>query len=118
ILFSNQGTDESVDFLCLFCSSSLTGTDSPNRLVSQNNLREIFGRQREYRSQLSGYHFILLVCFTFFQYLTDTENRSQTVSQSQFYFFFQNSNCFTIVSTTFRVTQNDIFCTSRSNHSS
>ena len=30
ILFSNQGTDESVDFLCLFCSSSLTGTDSPN----------------------------------------------------------------------------------------
>ena len=41
ILFSNQGTDESVDFLCLFCSSSLTGTDSPNRLVSQNNLRNL-----------------------------------------------------------------------------
>ena len=74
ILLGNGRTDESMDFLCLCRSSSLTCTDGPNRFVSQDNLGEIFGRQREYRCQLSGNHFILLVSFTFFQHFTDTEN--------------------------------------------
>ena len=90
-----------MDFLSLFGSSSFTCTDSPNRFVSQDNLREVFSRQREYRFHLSSYYFVLLVSFAFFQYFTDTEDRSQTVSQSQFYFFFEDSNCFAIVSTTF-----------------
>src|SRR3712207_2337236 len=102
--------------LCLFGSSSLTCTDSPNRLISQNNLGEVFSRQREYRCHLSGNNLILLVRLAFFQHFTDTEDRSQAVCQSQFYFFFKNSNCFTIICTTFRVPQNHIFGTGRSNH--
>ena len=90
-----------MDFLSLVGSSSFTCTDSPNRFVSQYDLREIFSRQREYRSQLSGNYFILLVSFALFQHFTDTEDRSQAVSQSQFYFFFQDGNCFAVVSTTF-----------------
>ena len=107
-----------MDFLSLVGSSGFTCTDSPNRFVSQYDLRKIFSRQGEYRSQLSGNYFILLVSFAFFQHFTDTEDRSQAVSQSQFNFFFQDGNCFAIVSTTFWVTQDYIFSTCRSNHSS
>ena len=106
-----------MDFLCLFGSGSLAGADCPNRFVSQDNLGEVFGREREYGSQLSGYHFVLLVCLALFQHFTDTENRSQTVGKSQFYLFFQNGNSLTVVSATLGVTQDDILGTCRSHHS-
>jgi hypothetical protein len=51
ILFSNQGTDESVDFLCLFCSSSLTGTDSLDKLE--------LGKQKQ-ESDLQTIGYVLL----------------------------------------------------------
>ena len=109
----------SVDFFSLFSRSSLACTDSPNRFVSQNDLTEIFSRKVEQRFfDLSVYHFEVFAGFSFFQYFTDTEDRGQTVSQSQLNFSFQNLRSFVIVSTSFRVTQNYIFSTCRSNHSS
>jgi len=109
----------SVNFFCLVGCSGFTCTDSPNRFISQNDLSEVFSRQVEQRAlDLSIYHFEMLAGFSFFQHFTDTEDRSQTVGQSQFNLCFQDFRSFVIVSTSFGVAQDHIFCTCRSNHSS
>ena len=72
-----------VDFFCLISCSSLTCTNCPYRFVSQDDLTEVFSRQAKQRTfNLSIYYFKVLSSFSFFQYFTNTEDRSQTVSQS------------------------------------
>ena len=97
-------TDEGVDFLCLFGSGSLASTDSPYRLVSQDDLTEILSGKVEQRtSDLSVYYLEVLTGFSLFQNLTDAEDRSQTVSQSQLNLRLQDFRSLMIISTSLRV---------------
>ena len=94
----------SVDLLSLLSGSSLTRADSPYRLVSQDDLTEILSGKVEQRtSDLSVYYLEVLTGFSLFQNLTDAEDRSQTVSQSQLNLRLQDFRSLMIISTSLRV---------------
>ena len=61
-------------------------------------------------------NFVLLVGFALFQGLADTENHLQTIFQSQLNLLFQNLRSLSIILSTFRMAQYNIFCTGAFHH--
>ena len=99
--------------------SGLAGTDSPNWLVSKNNLAEIFSAEVEERfNDLSLDNIEISAVFAFFEHFADAEDWTEAVFQSQSHLVLQCSSCFAVVLTTFRVTKDYISSASRSHHSS
>jgi len=57
-----------VNLLSLLCSGGLAGTNSPDRLVGNNDLTEVSLAEVEYRTlELCLYDLVLLVSFTLSQ---------------------------------------------------
>ncbi|KAH3671574.1 hypothetical protein OGAPHI_000277 [Ogataea philodendri] len=84
------GTDNStqvlsnvlVDFLCVFCGGSKTGTNSPNRLVSDDDVGPV-GDNIGHSLQLSLADLESLSSFLLLQGLTNTQDHLQTGVQSK-----------------------------------
>ena len=88
-------------FLSLLSSSSLTSADSPDWLVSDNDVLPFLSSEIEYRaSELSLNYLILLVSLTLFERLTDAEEHLETISESELYLFLENFRSLVIVLTT------------------
>ena len=101
IYLSNARTDVSMYFLSLLSSSSLTSADSPDWLVSDNDVLPFLSSEIEYRaSELSLNYLILLVSLTLFERLTDAEEHLETISESELYLFLENFRSLVIVLTT------------------
>ena len=115
VLLSDEATDVSVDLLSLSGGSGEARTDSPDGFVSEDDLTEVFSREREYGFfELLLYDFEVLASFALFLDFADAEDRSKAFSKSQTYLIREDSTIFVVVSTTLRVAEDDVACTRRS----
>ncbi|OPZ95784.1 MAG: hypothetical protein BWY72_01962 [Bacteroidetes bacterium ADurb.Bin416] len=106
-----------MNFLGLFSGGRFTGTNGPNRFVSQDQLAEISRAQIEERFLDLGFNdFKLFAGFAFVKYFADTENGGQAFAQGQFNLGLQNGIGFTIISTTFGMAEDDVLSTRRFDH--
>lgn len=105
----------SVDLLSLSRGSGEARTDSPDGFVSEDDLTEVFSREREYGFfELLLYDFEVLASFALFLDFADAEDRSKAFSESQTYLIREDSTIFVVVSTALRVAEDDVACTRRS----
>mgnify|MGYP007050596359 CR=1 FL=1 len=72
-----------MDFLSLVSSGSFASTDSPNRLVSEDDFLEVVGRKVEQGVLYLLFHNVeVCAVLSFFEHLADAEDRSKAF-QSQ-----------------------------------
>ena len=105
------------DFLCLFCSCNLAGSDRPDRLISNDHRSSLLLRDtHEIALELQtdpvdrNPHLTLLKC------LAAAEDRDQTILKCLEYFSVQESVILFVILSSFRVTDDDILDTCINKH--
>ncbi|MNS84988.1 hypothetical protein D3C71_1412110 [compost metagenome] len=97
--------------LCLRWSRRFAGTDRPNWLVSDNHAFERrCALSFQHSVDLTCTHFFGFACFVFCFGFTDAQNWSQTLLFQHSEFLGDEFVGFFVVSTTLRVTDDDVLC--------
>ena len=101
ILLSYDRTDVSKHLLSLVRGSSLACTDSPDWLISDDDVLPSLSVEVEYRAyELSLNNLVLLLSLALLESLTAAEENLQAVSKSEVYLLLQDLSCLAVVLTT------------------
>ena len=102
-----------MDFLSLLCCCSLACSDSPNRLVSDNDLSHFLCRKtEEHILDLRCNNLEMLSGLSLLEVLTYAEDNAETVCKSKLDLLYESSVCLTVVLSSLRVAEDSIFATS------
>jgi hypothetical protein len=118
-LSSENLADISVDLLSLLCGCSLTGTDSPNWLISDNEVSKLLlSKVVNYLLNLSLANSEVVTSLALLEALAYAVDWGKTVSISLSHLLVKSLRGLTIVLATLRVTENNILATKSCNHRS
>ena len=101
-----------MNLLSLLCSCGLACSDSPYRLVSDNDILHVLSSEvLEDIDSLSLANSEMLVCLSLLEVLTHAEDNFQTCCKSKFGLFNKLLVSLTIILAALRVAENSVFAT-------